>query len=376
MLTCLRGREDHFRESTSSHRVTWYCKGEGQLRILLIAPSTNPLTYKGLGKYSKEMFEGMRKHAGVDLIQKISEQDKAISTNSEIPLRLLYRRLSRNYDVVHALTPDMGIYSPIIYDNSVVTFHDLIPILAFREMRFRLSFMMPYYTKMTWRTAARAKRIIANSTQTRDELVRVLGVNPAKIRVIPLGVDERFKPAIRKPSDRPTVGFFGNYTYRKRVDVATSAFKMISQKIDANLILAGGEIQTIYQTHFNMQELLRGVRHVELLGHVAEDQLPELYNRFHVMLFPSMYEGFGLPILEAQRSGVPVLTLKDARIPDEVRKETVACNDALDMAEKALELINDDRKRVELARRGVEYACRYSWDSTVKKTLDTYHELC
>src|SRR5208283_2844128 len=198
------------------------------------------------------MFEGMQRHVEVDLLQKIYEQDKVISTNSEIPLRLMYRRLSRNYEAVHALSPDMGIYSPIIYDNSVVTFHDLIPIIAFREMRFRLSFMMPYYTKITWRIAARAKMIIANSTQTRDELVRVLGVNPAKIRVIPLGVDSRFKPEIRKLSDRPTVGFFGNYTYRKRVDVAITAFKVIAQKIDADLILAGGDIRTIYQTHFAM----------------------------------------------------------------------------------------------------------------------------
>ena len=343
------------------------------MKLLLVAPSIDPVTYKGLGRYCREIYQRMQRFADVDLIRKINEQDKVLSTHTQIPYQLL---TSRRHDIVHALTPEMGIYSPIVCSNSVVTFHDLIPILAFREMRFRFSLMMPYYTRMTWQLAARAKRIIVNSTQTRSELVRGLRVDPEKIRVVPLGVDERFKPAIRKPSARPTVGFFGNYTYRKRVDVAISTFKRISQKIDADLILAGGEIQTIYQTHFDMQELLKGVRRVELLGHVPEEQLPELYNRFHVMLFPSMYEGFGLPILEAQRSGVPVLTLRDARIPDEVRKETVVCNDVEDMAEKALELINDNRKRAEFARRGVEYASQYSWDSTVERTLETYHELC
>jgi len=345
------------------------------LRVLLIAPSTNPVTYKGLGKYCKEIFEGMRGHGEVELIQKFVERDKVVSTSSEIPLRLLYRRLSRNYDVVHALSPDVGIYSPIICGNSVVTFHDLIPILAVREMRFRFSSMMPHYTRVTWRMAARAKRIIANSTQTRDELVQRLDVNPEKIRVIPLGVDERFKPAARKTSKRRTIGFFGNYSYRKRVDVAVSAFKVVSQNMDADLVLAGGEIQTIYQKHFDMQKLISGVKNVELLGQVAEGKLPDLYNSFDVMLFPSMYEGFGLPILEAQRCGVTVLTLRGARIPPEVKKETVVCADAEDMGQRAVGLLNDDEKREEVAVRAAQYAATFTWDGTVKQTLETYRLL-
>jgi glycosyltransferase involved in cell wall biosynthesis len=346
-----------------------------RLRILLIAPSINPVTYKGLGKYCKEILEGMQKHAEVEFVQKISEQDKVISTNSEIPFRLAGRRLVHNYAVVHALSPDMGIYSPIIYSNSVVTFHDLIPILAYREMRFRLSFIMPHYTMLTWRMAARARRIIVNSTQTQNELVHVLGVNPQKIRVIPLGVDDKFNPTLRRHSGRRAIGFFGNYTYRKRVDVAVSAFKLISQKIDADLILAGGEIQTIYQRHFNMQKLIAGVKHVQLLGQVAEGKLPELYNRFDVMLFPSMYEGFGLPILEAQRCGVPVLTLRNARIPDEVKKMTVPCDDTEHMAQIALTLLENDEQREKLAGDAASYVAQFTWDRTVTRTLRVYHEL-
>ena len=350
-------------------------KGGRGLRILLIAPSTNPLTYKGLGKYCKEIFERMRRQVDIDLMQKIAEQDKVISTNSEIPLRLLCRRLSRNYDVVHALSPDMGIYSPIIYSNSVVTFHDLIPILAFREMRFRFSGMTAFYTKITWQMAARAKSIIVNSTQTRNELVRILDVEPEKIRVIPLGVDERFRPPARRPSKRHTIGFFGNYTYRKRVDVAISAFKLISKNVDANLILAGGEIQTIYQRHFDMSTLTRGIPHVSVLGHIPEDHLPELYSSFDVMLYPSMYEGFGLSILEAQRCGVPVLILKNARIPDEVKKETVACRDFVDMARKALRILDDSTMRREITRRAAKHAAQFTWDRTIKQTLDVYRQL-
>jgi glycosyltransferase involved in cell wall biosynthesis len=341
----------------------------------MVAPSTNPLTYKGLGKYCKKLFEGIARLAEVDFVQKMVEQDKVIATHSEIPLRLLYRRLFGNCDVIHALSPEMGVYSPFLYDSSVVTFHDLIPIRAAADMGFRFSSEIAYYTRITWRLAARAKAVIANSTQTRDELVRVLGVHAEKIRVIPLGVDERFKPGPKKSLERHTVGFFGNYTYRKRVDVAISAFKIMSQEARVDLVLAGGGIKTIYQRHFDMPNIVEGVENVEMLGHVTEEYLPQLYNSFDVMLFPSSYEGFGLPILEAQRCGVPVLTLRDARIPDEVKKEALVCDDAQDMAATALGLMKDRKKRQEISRRGRQYAERFTWENTVKETMSVYENL-
>jgi glycosyltransferase involved in cell wall biosynthesis len=314
----------------------------------------------------------MRHFADVDLIQKLSERDKVLSTHTQIPYRLLR---SPRHDIVHALTPEMGIYSPIVSDKSVVTFHDLIPILAYREMSFRFSLVTAIYTRATWKIAARAKRIIANSTQTRNELVHILDVEPKKIRVVPLGLDARFRPRPRKASRELAIGFFGNYTYRKRVDVAISAFKLINQKVDAHLILAGGEIQTIYQRHFDMKKLIGGMKNVSLLGHISEDRLAELYNSFDVMLYPSMYEGFGLPILEAQRCGTPVLTLRGARIPEEVMKETVVCVDAPDMARRALEILTVSQKRAEISYSAAEYASRFTWERTIDETMNVYREL-
>jgi glycosyltransferase involved in cell wall biosynthesis len=345
------------------------------LRVLLVAPSTNPLTYKGLGRYCKELLAGLRRHAEVGFVQKIIEQDKVISTHSEIPLRLMLQQLSGNYDVVHALAPELGLYSPFLYNKSVVTFHDLIPIEAAADMSFRFQSMVEYYTRITWPVAARAKRIIANSTQTRDELIDILHADPRRIRVVPLGVDARFGPASRKRSKPQTVGFFGNYTYRKRVDVAVSAFKLLSQEFDAKLILAGGDIQTVYQRHFDMKRLIAGMKHVKLLGHVAEAKLPALYNSFDVMLFPSSYEGFGLPILEAQRCGVPVLILSDAKIPREVTKKCVICTDANDMAMKTLALLEHPRNGRRIGEAGIKYASKFTWEKTVNQTIEVYEEL-
>jgi glycosyltransferase involved in cell wall biosynthesis len=345
------------------------------LRVLLVAPGLNPVTYKGLGRYCQELFEGLQRHADVDaeLIVKSAEEDKVVSTHTEIPFRIL---IMGQHDIVHALSPEMGIYTPLLSTKSVTTFHDLIPIVAFREMDFRLPFLTAAYTRLTWQLAARARRIIANSTQTARELEEVLGVNRGKIRVVPLGVAETFKPMTRSARNRPpTVGFFGNYTYRKRVNLALDAFKLAQKHLDARLVLAGGKIRTVYQRHFNMPELVKGVAGVETLDHVPESELASLYNSFDVMLFPSSYEGFGLPILEAQKCGVPVLILSDAKIPQEVTKKCVICRDANDMAAKTLALLENPSTRRRVSQAGIDYASQFTWENTVRQTLEVYESI-
>ena len=343
------------------------------MRVLLVAPGLNPVTYKGLGRYCQELLEGLQRHADVELIVKSAEEDKVVSTHTEIPFRILIRG---QRDIVHALSPEMGIYTPLLSTKSVTTFHDLIPIVAFREMDFRLPFLTGAYTKLTWQLAARASRIITNSTQTARELAKVLGVDQRKIRVVPLGVGKKFRQMPRSARNRPlTVGFFGNYTYRKRVNLALDAFKLAQKHMDAKLVLAGGKIRTVYQRHFNMPELVKGVAEVETLDHIPESELASLYNSFDVMLFPSSYEGFGLPILEAQKCGVPVLILSDARIPPEVTKKCVLCKDVNDMAAKTLALLEEPRRRRRISQAGIEYASQFTWENTVKQTLEVYEEL-
>lgn len=153
------------------------------------------------------------------------------------------------------------------------------------------------------------------------------------------------------------------------------AFKLAQKRMDAKLVLAGGKIRTVYQRHFNMPELVKGVAEVETLDHIPESELASLYNSFDVMLFPSSYEGFGLPILEAQKCGVPVLILSDAKIPQEVTKKCVVCRDANDMAAKTLDLLEDPQNRSRISRAGIEYASQFTWENTVKQTLEVYEEL-
>jgi glycosyltransferase involved in cell wall biosynthesis len=89
----------------------------------------------------------------------------------------------------------------------------------------------------------------------------------------------------------------------------------------------------------------------------------------------SRYEGFGLPILEAQKCSVPVLTMDDAKIPREVKKESITCKGIDDMANKTLELLMDDYKRREISERGRSYASQFTWEDTAWKTLRIYNEL-
>ena len=160
----------------------------------------------------------------------------------------------------------------------MTTFHDLIPILAFEEMRFKFSRLIPLYTKFTWKLSGAARRIIANSTQTKEELIEELGIEPGKIDVIPLGVDQRFRCAgNRIGHTSTTTSFFGNFTYRKGAHVAVKVFREVSQKIDLRLILAGGRIRTLYQRHFDLKKLIKGLRNVQVIEHVPDEDLVKLY---------------------------------------------------------------------------------------------------
>ena len=343
------------------------------MKVLLIAPSINPITYKGLGRYCKEIYNGLRKLIDADLIIKTVEMDKALSTYTEIPLRILK---AGKHDIVHALTPEMGVYTPLLCQNAVTTFHDLIPILESGHMRFKFPHLINMHTRFTWWLSGRAKRIIANSTQTKQELTQVLGIRTEKIGVIPLGVHQRFKPAENPRIHRPpTIGFFGNFTYRKGADAAIETFRQVREKVDVQLTLAGGRIQTPYQRHFNLNKMTEGLKGVKTIEHVPEKDLPKLYQSFDVMLCPSSYEGFGLPILEAQKCGVPVLTMDNARIPLEVKKETVVCKSVKDMANRTIDLLMNDHLRREVSERGRRYASQFTWENTIRKTLEVYNRI-
>jgi len=193
----------------------------------------------------------------------------------------------------------------------VLTVHDLIGLL-FPEQ-------LPPISRLYWawwlpRSLCWADHLIADSSHTARDLERRLGIPPERITVIPLGVDERFHPEIppeaREAARRkyglafPVILYVGTLGPRKGLDTLVAAFGRIAGRIPHHLVLAG-------KPGWWVDRLLREIRalglteRVHLLGYVPEEDLPALYRLADVFAYPSRYEGFGLPPLEAMACGTP-----------------------------------------------------------------------
>ncbi len=341
------------------------------MKVLFVVPSLNVSKFKGLARYSYEIYKRLKDRIDIEVFEVYEPRKNYFSNLTTVPLRQLLSRA----DVIHSLVPENGIFlwliSKIKNVRSIVTFHDIIPLEFPEELKFKFKEIVKLYTIFTWKNASKANIVVAQSSQTAEDVRRIFG---RKVDVIiPPGIDKKFKPKKVK-KDKITLGFFANYSYRKGLDKAIEVFKIVKQKYDVKLIIAGGKLQTVYQRQFNPFELTKGLKDVEILGEVPEEKVVDLYNSFDFYLFPSLVEGFGIPILEAQACGIPTLVFEWAKIPKEVTEKAIKCKDVKDMAEKIMYLIENRYEYLKIRREGIKYAKKFDWDKSAKMYLELYEK--
>jgi len=259
--------------------------------------------------------------------------------------------------------------------EKVVTFHDLISLL-YREGGTSLHTRAALPT--IFRTVAHASdRIIAVSSQTKEEIVTHLGVDPARITVIPLGVSDEFQPMPRAVHQFPTVGYVGHMKSRKRLDLLMRAFHLMRHRypeIHPRLAIHG-TMDSEYPRLVNLAAELGIQDRTTFFGFADERSLPEIYRSFDCLVMPSDWEGFGLPILEAQRCGVPVITRSEARLPEEVSRCCVKAGSIEDMAEQIGRVIMEPKFAHVIAREALAYSSQFTWERTVRETTEVYEEI-
>lgn len=261
----------------------------------------------------------------------------------------------------------------------VVTIHDLSLVRhpETHPMRRRL-----YQGSLLARTAARARRVIAISETTARDVVEMLDVEPDRVAVTPLGVDERFRPIAdearlaevrrRHGLDGPFVLYVGNVEPRKNLARLLDAFERVGRR-DVSLALAGGTAW-LSEDVVRRVAAYRGPGRVRLLGYVEDEELPALYSAAEVFAYVSLWEGFGLPVLEAMACGTPVVC---SRIPahEEVAGRAARYADPMSVEEiaGALDrLLASPAERGRLAAAGRRRAARFTWAETARRTLDVY----
>jgi len=260
----------------------------------------------------------------------------------------------------------------------VVTIHDLsfirCPDLSRPANRL-------YRTVLTRLSAQRARRLIAVSAHAAAESTRLLGVPRERVDVIYHGVDPVFRPlpvdevaAFRRDRGLPErfVFFVGTLEPRKNLVRLVEAFARIRDG-RVRLVLAGGK-GWLYDDLFAKVEALELDEEVVFPGYVMNDELSLWYNAATVFSYPSVYEGFGLPVLEAQACGTPVLTSNTSSLP-EAAGDGALMVDPYDVEELAAgldRLLTDEPLRHELRERGLAHARQFSWPRTARETACVY----
>ncbi|MBI5348792.1 MAG: glycosyltransferase family 4 protein [Chloroflexi bacterium] len=272
-------------------------------------------------------------------------------------------------DLYHA--PDFTL--PPTRARSLLTVHDLSfardPDSAAPTLRDYLNVVVP-------RSVKRATHIVAVSQATKNDLVELYNTPQEKISVIYEGVDEKFKPT----SDKAKIEKYGvgvkPYIFSVSTIQPRKNFKRLIQAFaqlpnDFELVIAGGK-GWLYDDIFAEAEKFKG--RVRFLGFVPDDDLPALYSHAAMFAYPSLYEGFGLPLLEAMACGTPTLASNVSCLP-EVAADAAVTVSPYDVDSIAEGLKHTLANRDELIKKGFARASQFKWATAARQLIDLYESL-
>jgi glycosyltransferase involved in cell wall biosynthesis len=228
-----------------------------------------------------------------------------------------------------------------------------------------------FFRTMVPRSARRADRVLAVSERTRRDLIEHYGVAEQRIVVTPNAVDPIFRPNGKAPERAPYALFVGGIQPRKDPLAAVEALALVDGEL--SLLVVGAEKRGGEEVRSAVRRLGLEQR-VELAGHVERDELATLYRGAACLVFPSRYEGFGLPVLEAMASGTPVVAVSAGAVP-EVAGDAAVLVEPGDPAAIAAGIERALAERERLVAAGLERARDFSWAETARRTLSAYREL-
>ena len=281
-------------------------------------------------------------------------------------------------DLFHS--PDF-VLPPLRHARGLITVHDLaflrVPECADPGLR-------AYLTKAVPRSIARAHRILADSENTRRDLMELLGVPAERIRVVPAGVDSRFHPIAdeaelervrrRYRLEEPFILSLGTLEPRKNFVRLIEAHAQLRRRLpSAPRLVIAGDRGWLYEDIFAAAEK-SGSGQVRFLGFVPDEDLPALYTMAELFAFPSLYEGFGLPPLEAMACGTPVVCSNRPSLPETVGDAAllVDAEDVEELAQAMQRLLENEELRAEMRERGLRRARRFTWRKAAEKLLAAY----
>jgi len=285
------------------------------------------------------------------------------------------------FDVFHGTNYCIPVFAPC---PTVVTIHDLS---LFTQSHTHENDNVKRGKRRMPIMAHRATLIIAPSEWTRREIKQYLKVKDHKLRVIPEAARPHLRPQ-REDEIQPVLErlgirgafllYVGTIEPRKNLLALIRAYDDLIRSTEhkPQLVLAGGR-GWLFDEVFNLVEELRLQEQVKFTGYVADADLPALYSAAEAFVYPSLYEGFGLPPLEAMACGAPVITSNVTSLPEVVGEAglTHAPEDTRALTQAMVQLLNDLAAREHFKRAGLERAQQFSWERAARATQAVYDEV-
>jgi glycosyltransferase involved in cell wall biosynthesis len=278
------------------------------------------------------------------------------------------------------------VVSPLTTCRFVVTIHDCIHLRFPQYLPSRAA--LTYARMMMGFSARRSQRVLTVSQASKDDILHYLRIPASKVEVIYNALDTRLagEPTAdevahvreRFQLTAPFILYTGNIKPHKNVDRLIEAFSLLRGQgfADTKLLIIGDEISK----YPNLRRLVHRHQlhqHVRFLGFVPDATLAVLYRLAAVFVFPSLYEGFGLPPLEAMAAGAPVITSNTSSLPEVVGDAAILI-DPMDpgaIADAMARVLTDPTLRADLVRRGRERVHAFSWERSVARIREVYGEL-
>lgn len=267
----------------------------------------------------------------------------------------------------------------------VVTIHDLIPYIMPETVGkgYLLKFLkdMPTIIEM-------ADAIITVSEYSKKDILKFFPIDPDKIFVTPLSANENYKPLNKNMCkqylynkykiDAPFILYIGGFSPRKNVQSLIKAYEMLmkEENIDTKLVICGAKKDELEKI-INISNKSKVSSKIIFTDYVPDEDLPIFYNCSEIFVYPSLYEGFGLPPLEAMSCGTPVITSNTSSIPEVTKDSALLLNpyDTELLANSIYKLLTNNELKLNLSQKGFMRSLSFSWEKTAKKTLKVYEKI-
>ena len=280
---------------------------------------------------------------------------------TQLQLPQIYKKQKAN--LLFSPLPEAPLFTNCQY---IVMAHDLIP-LRFARKGSRLTTYFKYYVPQVFK---QSKHIVCNSQATAEDLIDFYQIPAEKITPIPLAYD----PNKFKFLDLPTANYFlyvGRHDPHKNIGRIIRAFANLPNYQDYQLWLAGPTDQTYTPALQNQVKELNLTNYVKFLNYVPDDQLIPMINRAIALVFPSLWEGFGFPVLEVMACGTPVITSNISSLPEVAGNATLLVDPyQVTSITEAMNSLTNTQERLRLRDLGLQQASKFTWEKTGQMTAE------